>query len=391
MTEISTQVAIIGGGPAGLLLSRLLKIRGIESVILERRSAEYVRARVRAGVLEPPTVGILEEAGVADRLHAEGLKMAGIHFMWDDVNTRIDFGLVDSESTVYGQTKITRDLMNVREEDGTPVYYEAEDVTPHNVASDRPFVTFTHNGEPYALKCDFVAGCDGAHGVSRGSIPKEELRYYDESFPFAWLAMLTDARPVSDEVVWVNHVDGFVMCSLRSPTRSRYYIQVPATAKLEDWSADSFWAEFERRLPESLKGNLQTGAPLEMSVTPLRSTVIEPMRHGRLFLAGDSAHVVPPIGAKGLNLAIADAHDLANVLGEYYASRDEKALARYSEVALQRVWRAVRFSWWMANLMHRFSGAPSERPLQLAELNYIRDSKAAQLVIAENFCGVTPK
>jgi p-hydroxybenzoate 3-monooxygenase len=310
--------------------------------------------------------------------------------MWDDTDTRIDFGLVKSTSTIYGQTKVTRDLMEARDRDGTPAYYEADDVALHDVDSSGPSVTFTCDGDAVTLRCDFVAGCDGAHGVSRTAIPANRLRFYDESFPFAWLAMLTDAPPISNEVVWVNHVDGFVMCSLRSSTRSRYYFQVPATEQLADWSAEKFWVEFERRLPDSLKPNLQIGPALEMSVTPLRSTVVEPMRFGRLLLAGDSAHIVPPIGAKGLNLAIADAYELSSALADYYASRDESVLDRYSEIALKRVWRVVRFSWWMANLMHRFSGEDTERRLQLAELDYIRDSESAQTVIAENFCGVTP-
>lgn len=388
MEQLRTQVAIIGAGPAGLLLRRLLHQQGISTVVLERQSGDYVRARVRAGVLESRSVEILDRAGVSDRLHEEAIRVSGHHFMWDNSHVRIAFDeLVDHTATVYGQTKITRDLMDACEADGAPCYYEAANVQPHDIESDSPYVTFTFEGKEHRLDCDFIAGCDGAHGVSRTSVPAEEMHTYDESFPFAWLAILSDTPPVSEEVVWVNHPEGFVMCSFRSHTRSRYYFQVPATEKVSDWDADAFWKVLAHRLPDELSNKLVTGPALEMSVTPLRSTVTEPIRYGRLFLAGDSAHVVPPIGAKGLNLAIGDVAELADAFTTYFRDGNTSGLDGYSEVALRRIWQAVRFSWWMANLMHKYTDDPVERRLQISELEYIGQSRAAQETIAENFCG----
>lgn len=390
MERLKAPVAIIGAGPAGLLLARLLKQRGVDCVIIEARSADYVAARVRAGVLESTTVDILDSAEVGERLHKESLPMTGIDFFWDAQHVRVPFDIVSSHSTVYGQTEITRDLMDAREFDETPIYYEATNVVPRDWMTHKPRVTFTHDGHDFEVSCDFIAACDGGRGVCRQSIPADQMTVFEHAFPFAWLALLAEAPPVAKEVAWVNHPDGFAMCSLRSDSLSRYYIQVDAETRAEDWSAEAFWSEFARRLPERLRANLQTGPALEMSVTRLRSMVMEPLSFGRMYFAGDSAHLVPPIGAKGLNLALGDAFELGQALGEHIRQNDSSRLSAYSATCLDRIWRAVRFSWWMANLTHVFSDTFGARRLQVAEFDYIAQSKAAQVSIAENFCGVQP-
>lgn len=402
MPNKRTQVVIIGAGPSGLLLGQLLQRHGIDHVILERRSAEYVLGRVRAGVLEPPTVEALQEAGVGDIAEREGLHMHGFDLRWDEERCHIDFGLIGKHATVYGQTRITRDLMQARERTGGITLYEAEDVTPHEVDSRRPWVTCRHEGDEWRFDCDFIAGCDGSHGVSRQAIPKELLQEYEQGFPFSWLALLADVPPISEEVAWINRPEGFLMCSLRSRTRSRYYIQIPLTDDIragnvqvtldgqrqQEWTADRFWEMYRSRLPHDLAEHLVTGPALEMSITPLRSWVCTTMRHGNLFLVGDAAHVVPPTGAKGLNLAVGDAKQLADALRQHYQDGDTAGLDQYQKQALGRIWKAVRFSWWMTNLTHKITGAPFERQMQLAELEYTRGSVAARTAIAENFCGL---
>jgi p-hydroxybenzoate 3-monooxygenase len=388
MQKSRTQVVIIGGGPAGLMLGQLLQRAGIGNVILENRSGDHVLSRIRAGVLEPRTVETLRDAGVGARADAEGLVRTGHHLMWDDQHVRIPFDLAGKSVLVYGQTKITEDLMEARAANGGITHYEASRVQPHDVSGDHPCVTYEHSGQRFQIDCDYIAGCDGFHGVSRATIPTDRITTHEFAFPFGWLGILTDTPPVSQEVAWVNHPDGFVMCSLRSMTRSRYYFQVPIDEDIKAWDEDRFWAEFRRRMPPELSEGLVTGPALDMSIAPLRSFIAEPMQFGRMFLVGDAAHVVPPTGAKGLNMAIADAEALFDALAERYASGRTDLLDGYSSTALDRVWKAVRFSWWMTNLMHKLSDGPFERRLQVAELDYIAGSTAAQTTIAENFCGL---
>lgn len=390
MTEkLRTNVVIVGAGPSGLMLGQLLQRAGIENVILENRSADYVLSRIRAGVLEPRTVDTLRDAGVGARADAEGLVKTGHHLMWDDEHVRIPFDeLVGKSVLVYGQTKITEDLMDARAANGGITHYEAHDVQPHDIWEDHPRVTYEREGRRFEVSCDYIAGCDGFHGVCRTVIPPDRITTHEFAFPFGWLGILCDTPPVSDEVAWVNHPDGFVMCSLRSHTRSRYYFQVPIEEDVRAWDEDRFWAEFSRRMPDHMSERLVTGPALDMSIAPLRSFLAEPMRFGRLFLVGDAAHVVPPTGAKGLNMAIADAKCLFDALGERYSTGGTELLDSYSATSLHRVWQAVRFSWWMTHLMHKLSDSPFDRQLQVAELEYIASSKAAQTTIAENFCGL---
>lgn len=388
MNRIRTQVAIIGAGPSGLLLGQLLQRAGIDNVILEVRSGEHVLSRVRAGVLETRSVDTLRFAGVGANADADGLVKTGHHLRWDDAGVRIPFDLADKTVLVYGQTRVTADLMDARDRAGGDTRYEATNVQPHDFDTDHPKVTFEHDGQSFELSCDFIVGCDGYHGVSRASVDPASITTYEFAFPFGWLGILSDVPPLSDEVVWINHPDGFVMCSLRSMTRSRYYFQVPIDEVVDAWDADRFWTEFRRRLPPDLAEHLVTGPPLEMSIAPLRSFVAEPMSFGRLFLVGDAARIVPPTGAKGLNMAIGDARCLYDAIAAHYSDGTSELLDRYSATALDRVWKAVRFSWWMTNLTHKFSDDPFARRLQIAELEYIATSSAAQTAIAENFCGL---
>lgn len=389
METSRTQVVIIGAGPAGLLLGQFLLKHGIDHVVLELRSADYVLGRVRAGVLEEPTVRALREAGVSERMERESLTMRGFDLMWNDKHVHIDFGLVNKVATVYGQTKVTRDLMDARQARGGITHYEVSNVQPHDFDTAHPWVSYEKGGRQFRVDCDFIAGCDGQHGITRQSVPGDRFKTFSYAFPFGWLAILADVPPISEEVAWINHADGFLMCSLRSKTRSRYYFQVPEGEDIKNWNADRFWAEYQRRLPPSLIDKLVTGPALEMSLTPLRSFVSTPMRFGRMFLAGDAAHIVPPTGAKGLNMAIADATRLFEGLKQFYAGgRDTALLDSYSDDSLSRVWKAVRFSWWMTNLSHKLSDNPFNREMQIAELEYISQSLAAQTTIAENFCGL---
>lgn len=385
-----TQVLIVGAGPAGLLLGQLLARSGVEAVIVEQRSAAHVLSRIRAGVLEPGTVGLLEQAGVGERLHREGLSHAGFELCADGVLHRIDLqALTGRRVTVYGQTELTRDLMQAREQQCLPTIYEAESVELLDPDSERPGLRFRHQGRPHELRGDFIAGCDGFHGVCRASIAPERLRCHEKVYPFGWLGLLADVPPVAPELIYVRHERGFALCSQRSATRSRYYLQVPAGEPLEHWSDEAFWAELARRLPAELAARLRTGPALEKSIAPLRSFVAEPMRHGRLFLAGDAAHIVPPTGAKGLNLAASDVAYLWQGLSEFYSQGSSLGLDHYSERCLRRIWKAERFSWWMTSLLHRFPQHSSfDQQLQRAELAYLLDSEHGRAMLAENYVGL---
>ena len=384
-----TQVAIVGAGPAGLLLGALLHRAGVDTVVLEQRSADYVLGRIRAGVLEQTTVDLLDEAGVSERAHAEGLLHAGIELSFAGGRHRIDFkALTGKQVTVYGQTEVTRDLMGARTGHGLPTLYEATQLSVHDLEGTRPQVRFHHAGAEHVLDCDFIAGCDGFHGVCRASVPAAAIRLFQRIYPFGWLGLLSQTPPVSHELIYSHHPRGFSLCSMRSPTRSRYYLQVPSDDKVERWSDDAFWDELKRRLDPAAAQALITGPAIEKSIAPLRSFVAEPMRFGRLFLAGDAAHIVPPTGAKGLNLAASDVGTLARALAEHYAGSDE-GIERYSERCLRRIWKAERFSWWFTSLMHDFpeTGAFGHR-MQMAELDYLVHSTAASTVMAENYVGL---
>ncbi|HTT11935.1 MAG TPA: 4-hydroxybenzoate 3-monooxygenase [Burkholderiaceae bacterium] len=384
------QVAIVGAGPSGLLLGQLLHKAGIENVILEQRSAEYVLGRIRAGVLEQTTVDLLEEAGVAGRLHHEGLIHDGTQMSFGGTRHRINFrDLTGGKTvTVYGQTEVTRDLMEARQQQGVPTVYEAHDVSVHDFDA-RPFVRFRSDGVAREIACDFIAGCDGYHGVTRASVPAGAIQTFERVYPFGWLGVLSDTPPVSDELIYCNHPRGFALCSMRSAIRSRYYVQCSLDERAESWTDQMFWDELRRRLDPEAAETIVTGPSIEKSVAPLRSFVAEPMRFGRLFLAGDAAHIVPPTGAKGLNLAASDVRFLARALMEFYRDRSEEGLDRYSARALGRIWKAERFSWWMTSLLHRFPDAGEfAARIQRAELDYLFSSVAAQTSLAENYVGL---
>jgi len=386
-----TQVAIIGAGPSGLLLSQLLQLQGIDNVVLERRSPEYVLGRIRAGVLEQGAVDLLHEAKVGARLAREGLVHEGFDIALGNRRHRIDLkGLTGGKCvTVYGQTEVTKDLMDARAALGGQLVYEAEDVALHDLDGQTARVSYRKDGRSLEVNCDFVAGCDGFHGVSRGAIPRDVLRNHERVYPFGWLGVLSDTRPVSDELIYVHHERGFALCSMRSMTRSRYYIQCEFDEDLEEWTDDRFWDELRLRLPPETAAALQTGPSIEKSIAPLRSFVAEPMRWRRLFLAGDAAHIVPPTGAKGLNLAASDIYYLARALTAHYAEQRDDLLDAYSETALRRVWKAERFSWWMTMLLHRFPEASAfDRRMQEAELDYVTGSVAARTSLAENYVGL---
>jgi p-hydroxybenzoate 3-monooxygenase len=386
---MKTQVAIIGAGPAGLLLGALLHKAGIDSVILERQSPDYVLSRIRAGVLEKITVDLLDAAGMGERLHREGLVHDGFELAFGGARHRIDMAaLIGQHVTVYGQTEVTRDLMAHRAASGAVTHYGARDVSLHDFDTDHPSVYWQQDGTSHTLECDFIAGCDGFHGVARASVPAHALRTYERVYPFGWLGILSDTPPVSHELIYCNHARGFALCSMRSATRSRYYVQVPLSDTAEQWSDAAFWAELRLRLDPSAANTLVTGPSLEKSIAPLRSFVAEPMQFGRLCLAGDAAHIVPPTGAKGLNLAAGDVGYLSQALIDWYQG-DTAAMRNYSDRSLRRVWRAERFSWWFTSLMHQFPEAGEfGARMQLAELDYLVNSHAASTVLAENYVGL---
>ena len=388
---MKTQVAIIGGGPSGLLLGQLLQKAGIGNVIIERQSQEYVLSRIRAGVLEQGMVDLLRDAGVGDRMDREGLVHDGFELVFDGRRERIDLKEMSGGKSVmiYGQTEVTRDLMAARTASGATTFYEVPDVELHDLKGARPFVTFTHNGEQFKLDCDHIAGCDGYHGISRKSIPPGVLTEYERVYPFGWLGVLADTPPVNEELMYANHERGFALCSMRSHTRTRYYVQVDADEKVEDWSDQRFWEELKSRLPEETAARLITGPSIEKSIAPLRSYVVEPMQYGHLFLVGDAAHIVPPTGAKGLNLAASDVSTLHQILLKVYQEGRSDLLARYSQVCLKRVWKAERFSWWMTSMLHKFPGTdPFSQRMQQTELEYFVSSEAGRKVIAENYVGL---
>ena len=389
-TAMRTKVAIIGSGPAGLLLGRLLENAGIETVILERRSREYVLGRIRAGVLEQGTVELLNRAGVGEKIQAEGLVHDGVEFCFDGDRHRFNFReLIGRKVTVYGQTEVTRDLMQARDSSGAMTVYGVEDVSLHDFDGDRPKVRYVKDGVEQELACDFIAGCDGYHGVSRASVPEKALRTFERVYPFGWLGILVDKPPVADELIYAHHERGFALCSMRSPTRSRYYVQVPAREKVEEWTDERFWDELRRRVDTETAENLVTGPSIEKSIAPLRSFVAEPLRFGRLFLAGDAAHIVPPTGAKGLNLAASDVGVLAEALIEFYAERSTAGIDDYSARVLSRIWKAERFSWWMTSILHTFPDTDAfGRRIQRAEFEYLRSSAIAARSLAENYTGL---
>ncbi len=388
--RVKTQVAIIGGGPAGLLLAQLLHVRGIDSIVLERRSRAHVLGRIRAGVLEQGLVRLLEAAGCADRLHAEGHVHHGTLIAHADRVFRIDFSaLTGSPVVVYGQTEVTRDLYAARDAARGRTEFEVEAVTIHGADTDAPQVSYAVGGEARRIECDFVAGCDGFHGVSRRTIPDTVRREFEKVYPFGWLGILSETPPVSEELIYANSERGFALCSMRNPRLSRYYIQCAPGERAEDWSDAAFWDELRRRLPADTAAALVTGPSIEKSIAPLRSFVCEPMRWGRLFLCGDAAHIVPPTGAKGLNTAASDVHYLWHALCDHYLNGCDDGIDRYSGRALARVWKAERFSWWFSGLLHRFPDQSAfDLKMQAAELEFLRTNTAAQQALAENYVGL---
>jgi p-hydroxybenzoate 3-monooxygenase len=384
-----TQVAIIGAGPAGLLLGQLLHKNGIDNVIVERHTGEHVLGRVRAGVIEQVTMDLLDEAGVGERMHRDGLIHDGVQICVDGKRHHLSFKELTGKSVmVYGQTEITKDLMDGRAAVGAPTLYAAYDVALHDIHGGKPRVTFRKDGSTHEIECDFIAGCDGFHGISRKSVPPSAISNYERVYPLGWLGILSETPPVSEELIYVRHPRGFALCSMRSPTRSRYYIQCSLADDIESWPDERFWEELRPRLDDEAREALVTGPSIEKSIAPLRSFVAEPMRFGRLFLAGDAAHIVPPTGAKGLNLAASDVQYLARGLIEHYRDKSDSGLEHYSERALLRVWKAERFSWWMTTMLHRISDNPFDYQLQLADLDYLFRSKAAATAFAENYVGL---
>jgi p-hydroxybenzoate 3-monooxygenase len=385
------QVGIIGGGPSGLLLSQLLHLQGIDTIVLEKSSRDYVLSRIRAGVLEHGFAKLMREAQCGERMDREGEIHHGFHIAHDDVLDRIDLHKYSGGNSVlvYGQTEVTRDLYEARDRLGGKVVHNAADVTPHDIASDKPFITYRTGDQIVRVDCDYIIGADGFHGVSRKSIPQDKLTEYERVYPFGWLGVLSRTRPINAELIYVKHARGFALCSMRSQLLSRYYLQVPLSDKAEDWSDDAFWDELRLRLPPQVAANLITGPSIEKSIAPLRSYVAEPMRYGRLFLAGDAAHIFPPTGARGLNSAGSDIYYLYHALVDHYKKADDKGLDDYSQRALARIWKAQRFSWWMTMLLHRFPDRIAyENRLQDTDMTYLFSSEAAQRSLAENYVGL---
>ena len=387
-----TQVAIVGAGPAGLLLGQLLHKAGIDNIIIERQSAQYVLGRIRAGIVEQVTVNLMDEAGVGERLHREGVVHHSIELAFKGVRHPIDVhGLTGGKVvTAYGQTELTHDLMDARTAHDLPTVYEAQDVAVSGFDGDRPQVQYRKDGALHTIDCDFIAGCDGFHGVCRASVPKSAIHEYEKVYPFGWLGVLSDVPPVSPHsIVYANSERGFALCSMRSLVRSRYYVQCPLTDKVEAWSDERFWDELRRRIDPELAAKVVTGPSIEKSIAPLRSFVAEPLRFGQLFLAGDAGHIVPPTGAKGLNLAASDVKYLSSAFIEYFRERSNAGIDHYSQRALQRIWKAQRFSWSMTTMLHRFPEQSGfDQKVQEAELEYLVGSKAASTALAENYVGL---
>ncbi len=387
---MKTQVAIIGGGPSGLLLSQLLHTRGIDSVVLERKTKDYVLGRIRAGVLEQGLVQLMEEAGCSERMHAEGFTHDGTLISYGEEMFRVDFAEHTGKPVmIYGQTEVTRDLYEAREKENGKIEFNVEDVVIHGADTDNTHVTYSVAGEARRIDCDFVAGCDGFHGVSRQTIPLDVRREYEKVYPFGWLGILSETPPVNHELIYATSDRGFALCSMRNEKLSRYYIQCSLSDSPDDWTDDAFWNELKRRIPKEQAEKLVTGPSIEKSIAPLRSFVTEPMRWGRLFLCGDAAHIVPPTGAKGLNTAASDVHYLYNGLRDFYENGSDEGIDRYSEMALKRVWKAERFSWWFSSMLHRYPDQSKfDLKMQIADLEFLRSNKAAQQAMAENYVGL---
>jgi p-hydroxybenzoate 3-monooxygenase len=390
-TKMRTQVAIIGAGPSGLLLGQLLHKAGIDAIVLERQTGDYVLTRIRAGILEQVCIDLLDEAGVGTRMHKEGLVHGGFEMLYNGQRHRIDMNQLTGGKNVmvYGQTELTKDLMDARAAAGLSTVYEAHNVAVHDFDSKKPRVTYEKDGQTFEIACDFIAGCDGFHGVCRASAPRSAIKEFEKVYPFGWLGLLSDTPPVHDELIYINSPRGFALCSQRSLTRSRYYLQVPLTDKVEEWTDAAFWQELRLRLDQEGRDKLITGPSIEKSIAPLRSFITEPMRFGRMFLAGDAGHIVPPTGAKGLNLAATDVKYLSSAIIEFYQDKTEAGIDSYSERCLKRIWKGERFSWWFTQLMHRFpdDGAIVAK-FQEAELDYLIHSEAGSRTIAENYVGL---
>lgn len=386
-----TQVAIIGAGPSGLLLGQLLHKAGIDAIILERQTGDYVLGRIRAGILEQVCIDLMDEAGVGERMHKEGLVHGGFEMLYNGKRHRVDMNKLTGGKNVmvYGQTDLTKDLMDARAAAGLPTVYEATNVAVHDFDSKKPRVTYEKDGQKFEIECDFIAGCDGFHGVCRASAPRSAITEFEKVYPFGWLGLLSDTPPVHDELIYVNSPRGFALCSQRSKTRSRYYLQVPLTDRIEEWTDEAFWQELRLRLDDEGREKLITGPSIEKSIAPLRSFITEPLRFGRMFLAGDAGHIVPPTGAKGLNLAATDVKYLSSAIIEFYQDKTEAGIDSYSERCLKRIWKGERFSWWFTQLMHRFpdDGAIVAK-FQQAELDYLMNSEAGSRSIAENYVGL---
>ena len=387
---MNTRVVIIGGGPSGLLLSKLLSSKGIDNIVLEKQSKKHVIGRVRAGVLENGTIEMLRLAGVSQRLDKEGFMHDGVFLSFKNHGFRIDLKkLTNKNVTVYGQTEVTKDLYDAIEKSNGIIFNNAKEVIPHEINSKNPFVTFKYNGLEKKISCDFVVGCDGYHGISRKIIPKEVITTYERVYPFGWLGILSETPPVSEELIYANHGNGFALASMRNKNLSRYYIQTDLKDDIENWNDKKFWEELKKRLPSDAADRIITGPSIEKSIAPLRSFVCEPMNWKSLYLVGDAAHIVPPTGAKGLNLAVSDVFYLYNAMKEFYLSRNKDSLNKYSQKALSRVWKATRFSWWMTTTFHKFPEQSSfDQHIQDSELEYLENSIASQTVLAENYVGL---